>query len=244
MSSHPSHPELRLILPGEEPPRVDVSDVREAPGVTDLHALAILVADCTAKVAAAERAMASEVTDSIADRKALRGHIQEARQQLVVLGAAVANAEEHAKSAAAGVSATAEDLGSLMASVARLAAIVGQPGDPAAAAKLSLSDMTVDEAEKAMADAALGSGLCRMLVEDRVRDAQRDRRMVRQAAAGASTSTAVKTTGGLGAVALGVAFTHDPVAFLHAVASLGWPGVAVLALVVIGGAIASRRRSS
>jgi hypothetical protein len=231
--------------------RIDTSGERLAPGVVDLQAIATLVSDCAAKIAAAEGAMAKEVDEGINDRKALRVQIQDARRHLLALSETVEKAmqasdraEKSAGVAAAGVQASAEDIGRLMAALASLAAIVGQPGDPAAAAKLSLSDMTIAEAEKAMNDAALGSGLCRWLAEDRVRDAQRDRRMVKAAASTASTGTAVKTTGGVLGGALALAFANDPVAFLHGVASIGWPGVALLALLIIGGAVASRRKAS
>lgn len=127
-------------------------------------------------------------------------------------------------------------LEAIATTLAAIAKVVGEPGDPEAAARLSVSDMTQEQAEEAFKVAALGSGLCRRDAEREIREKQREHRIAKAAAKGASDSTATKTTGGVIVSALVLAFAHDPVGFVSAAAS-GWPGVALVALVIVFAAV-------
>lgn len=75
-----------------------------------------------------------------------------------------------------------QKLEAIAATLESLRRVVGEPGDPEAAARLSMSDMTQEQAEEAFRLASLGSGLCRRDAEREIRETLREKRIAKDAA--------------------------------------------------------------
>lgn len=123
------------------------------------------------------------------------------------------------------LTAVRDELGEMAEHVIEVELAIGKAPDPAAIAHASSVDLSPAEVAKLDKAAKLGTGLHRRVSEIEIRTG-------RKAAAGAALGTVVSAV---------VVNAKD---VLAALAQVGWPGFAVVALVVLVGALVVRRKGA